>query len=334
MKNSLKIMKMASISSMILLGMFLVACGGDGGEGGVSPFVISYTGLTTQATIDENNAEDLSTGAFIGYIAGSAVGLESVQSAGQERIGQPLTLRLPQALEEALHRLDITSHLGGAVVSAILCESRTLDGDCGGSAYGYVCVDNVSGSFDGYFVFYSYCSEDVTISGRLDFSGRVDLSTLDFLQLSFSFENVTFGTGADSLTLAGTISYDYTSSPVSATMDMRCRDNSTGKVYWVADYTIYMTEGPGYVDVEISGRYYDPDCGYVEVNTEEPLRVYDGDDWPSDGALVVIGDTGSEGGSTMARLAALSSTTYELEADTNGDGSYDWYSGVLNWSDL
>jgi len=30
MKNSLKIMKMASICSMVLLAMFLVACGGGG----------------------------------------------------------------------------------------------------------------------------------------------------------------------------------------------------------------------------------------------------------------------------------------------------------------
>jgi hypothetical protein len=96
-----------------------------------------------------------------------------------------------------------------------------------------------------------------------------------------------------------------------------------------------MSEGTGYVEVEIiSGRYYDPDYGYVEVYTEGPLRIDDGDDWPSDGVLVVTGDTGIAGGSTMARLTALSSTTYQVEADTNGDGTYDWDSGVLYWADL
>lgn len=43
---------------------------------------------------------------------------------------------------------------------------------------------------------------------------------------------------------------------------------------------------------------------------------------------------GGGGGSTMARLAAFSSSTCQVEADTNGDGIYDWNSGVMNWSDL
>jgi hypothetical protein len=334
MKASLRIMRTVSMFSMILLAIFLTACGGDGGEGGVSPPVISYTGLTTQSTIDENNAEDLATGAFIGYSVWGEVGLVSLQSGGQERIGQPLTVRLPQVLEEALHRLDIASHLGGPVIAAIQCDSEMFLGDCGGSSYGYVCVDDVTGDFDGHFEYNSYCSEDVTISGRVDFSGGMDLTTLEFLQLSFSFESLTVVSGADSLTLAGTISYDFTSSPVRVTMDMLYCDNSTGKVYWVANYSINVTEGSGYLEVEISGRYYDPDYGYVEVYTEEPLRIYDGDDWPSDGVLVITGDTGIVGGSTMARLTPLSSTTYQVEADTDGDGTYDWDSGVLYWSDL
>ena len=78
-----------------------------------------------------------------------------------------------------------------------------------------------------------------------------------------------------------------------------------------------------------SGRYYDLDEGYVVVSTDSPFRVYDGDDWPSEGVLVVTGD-----GSTKARLTVLTSTTFRVEADTDGDGSYDFDSGDLNWSDF
>jgi len=83
-----------------------------------------------------------------------------------------------------------------------------------------------------------------------------------------------------------------------------------------------------------SGRYYDPDEGYVVVSTEEAFVIYDGDDWPLQGVLVITGDTGSEGGRTKARLTVLTSTTFRVEADTDVDGSYDWDSGVLDWSDF
>jgi hypothetical protein len=118
-------------------------------------------------------------------------------------------------------------------------------------------------------------------------------------------------------------------------MTMLLQDNSTGKVYKVEAYTLTLTEQVNYADVELlSGRYFDPDYGYVSITTTTPLRIYVGDNYPSDGVIVVTGNTGIAGGSTMARLTALNSTTYQIEADTNGDGAYDWNSGVLNWSDL
>jgi len=317
---------------VIALGlMTIVATGGGGGDGGGAPPGISYTGLTTQAVIDEDSAEDLATGAYMGYSTGSEIPIGAVQSNWNSDIGLPLNLRLPQVLEEALYRLDITSHSGAAPFGAIQCDSETIPGDCGGSAYGYLCVDDVSGAFDGYFDFSSYCSEGVTISGRADFSGTIDVYTLEFLQFSFSFDNVTVVSGDYSFTLAGSISYDFTSSPVRVTMDMLLSDNSSGKVYWVADYTMNLTMGPGYVDVEISGRYYDPDYGYVNIHTPDPFRIYDGDDYPSYGILFLEGNTGTAGSFTCAWLQVLSSTTYHVEADTNGDGTRDFDSGVLSW---
>ncbi len=83
-----------------------------------------------------------------------------------------------------------------------------------------------------------------------------------------------------------------------------------------------------------SGRYYDPDEGYVVVSTDTPFVIYDDDDGPLQGLLVITGDTGSEGGRTKAWIEALSSTTFQVKADTDGDGFYDWESGDLDWSDF
>jgi hypothetical protein len=118
-------------------------------------------------------------------------------------------------------------------------------------------------------------------------------------------------------------------------MTMLLGDNSTGEVYWVRDYTMTVTEVAYYaVTFEISGSFYDPDYGFVLLSTPVPFLIDYDDDWPSEGVLVLTGDTGIAGGSIEAQLTALSSITYRVEADTNGDGFYDWNSGVLYWSDL
>jgi hypothetical protein len=210
--------------------------------------------------------------------------------------------------------------------------SDTIDGDCGGSASYTISVDNQTGNFNGSFNFNSYCDDGVTITGGVTFTGQVDINTDDLLTFTFSFNSLTCTAGSDSFTLNGNISWDVTGSPATITITMLLQDNSTSKVYWVQDYTIEATEGAGYVDIEVSGRYYDPDHGYVTFTTPTPFRIYDAYDYPSQGVLVITGNTGSEGGPTRARLEALSPTTYRVQADTDGDGFYDDYdSGILYW---
>ena len=332
MKSTLKIMRMVSISSMILFAMLLAACGGGGGDGGATVETpgISYTGLTTPATIDEDNAEDLAAGAFEGGSMGAAMGgLGAIETGEGGHIACPRMLKVSQVLEDSLRQVDLISRSDGTFIGAVTTESGTVHGDCGGSGSYTISIDDQTGEFSGTLDFSSYCDGEVIISGATSFSGEIDVDTGDILKFNFSFDNLTGTLGTDSFTLNGNISFDVTASPATMTMAMLLQDNSTGKVYWLRDYTMTATEGANYVDVELSGRYYDPDYGYVNITTNTPFRIYDGDDWPSEGVLVITGD-----GNTRARLTVLSSTTYQIEADTNGDGSYDWDSGVLNWSEL
>lgn len=319
----------------VLLAVSLTACGGGGGGGGGGSLSgISYTGLTTQATIDGNNAEDLSTGAYQGGQAGAAIGsVGAIQTGESGPVGHSRMLKVSQVLEGSLRQVDLMSRSAGTFVGAIYTESNTIYGDCGGSASFTVSVDDQTGDFSGSFTFNNYCDDEVTISGAASFSGRVDLSTEELIEFSFSFNNLTGTSGSDSFTLDGDISIDNTVSPATMTMTMLLKDNNTGKVYKV-DYNYIMTEEANYIEVEASGTYYDPDYGYVSITTTVPLCIYVGDDYPSDGVIVATGNTSIGGGSTMARLTALTSMTYQVEADTNGDGIYDWNSVVLNWSDL
>lgn len=327
-----KKLKMTHVVLTILLAVSLMACGGDGGNG-ESPFGISYTGLTTKARIDENNAVELSTGAYQGGQIGAVFGGVGVIQTGESGpVGCSRILKVSQVLEGSLRQVDLMSRSGGTFVGAIYTESDTIYGDCGGSASFTVSVDDRTGDFSGDSNFSNYCDDGVTISGAASFSGQVDLNTEELLEFSFSFDNLTVTLSSDSFTLDGNISFDTTASSV--TMTMGLKDNNTGKVYWLEDYNMTLIGWWNYIEVEVSGRYYDPDYGYVTITTPIPLRIYDSDDQPSDGVFVITGNRGIGGGSTKAMLTALSSTTYQVEADTNGDGTYDWNSEVLNWFDL
>jgi hypothetical protein len=83
----------------------------------------------------------------------------------------------------------------------------------------------------------------------------------------------------------------------------------------------------------ISGDFYYPDYGYVSLTTEQTLIIDASTMTPTSGVLVVSGENGSAGGPTRARLTCYSSGQFQVEADTNGDGEYNWTSALLSWDE-
>jgi len=90
-----------------------------------------------------------------------------------------------------------------------------------------------------------------------------------------------------------------------------------------------ITEFAGYIEIEIFGRFYHPDHGFVNLTTTEPFIVHNEDDWPTSGLLVIQGDK-----NTKAELSARDQLTCFLAVDTDGDGAIDWESGILNWKEM
>ncbi len=99
---------------------------------------------------------------------------------------------------------------------------------------------------------------------------------------------------------------DLLASPVDVDMDLLMRNNSTGKVYWTHNYYLRISYGPDYIEFYMNGRFYDPDYGYVDSESTIEIRIYDGEDWPSLGRLIVEGDEGMAGDSSKARLTMIS----------------------------
>ena len=57
--------------------------------------------------------------------------------------------------------------------------------------------------------------------------------------------------------------------------------------------------------------------------------MHDGDEWPESGTITVTGANISK-----AKLTTIDHLTCTVEVDRDGDGTYEWNSGVLNWEDL
>jgi len=113
------------------------------------------------------------------------------------------------------------------------------------------------------------------------------------------------------------------------TIELDCvlRDDATKVAYKIQNFNIALTNGSGYVDADISGRYYDPKQGYVDITTPTPLRINASDYWPSSGVFHGAGDNDA------AAFTALSNTTYQLDIDSNDDGTPD-ATTTGAWSDL
>ncbi len=336
-KGRLKVFHSICLVSIIVFGLVaIIGSGGGGGSGGGSSSGLTYTGSETLASISDGNAQVLATGAYTNGSTGYAMStIASLQTSGNEQTGYPLLLKVSNILTDSLEQVDFRTATDGSGSRATETVSGIV-GDCGGTAAYSIEFNEGTGLFEGSFSFSNYCNQGTTITGAVTFSGTVDVNNDNaLLSFSFSFVALTVSSAGNSLTLDGTLSINTVGSPSTLTLDVFVRYNTDGNpVYWVRDYTLIVTEGSGFVDLQISGIFYNPVEGYVTVSTDTPISVNDGDDYPSSGVLIVTGNPGTAGGNTKAKLTFVSSTTYRVEADTDGDGTYDYNSSDLFWADL
>jgi len=318
------------LSIVCILG--LVACGGEGGGGGkdfapAEPTGLMYTGVNSPAIIDSDNAAELASDAFIGGETGSNLGMFSSVADAQSTIERKIKLyEVVQLFDGALHKIDFSNHRGDLL--AVKTEQDTVIGDCGGSASYTVEMNDLNGTFTGLMTFNDYCNGNTFISGTAGFYGQVTVDASEFLYFNLSIDMINLTSGDQSYVIDGDVSVDVSGSPSVASLDMFMKDSS-GEVFWVNNYSLIISEGVDYFDVNATGRFYNPTYGYVDLSTITPVRTYNIYDWPSSGELQIIGGEG-----TKAQLIVVDENFLRIIADTNGDGNYNYDTGQISWSDL
>lgn len=299
--------KMLSFFTLTVFVSLLAACGGGGG-GGETGGGIPYSGIQAQVIVDQSNAEDVSMGAYDGGTTGDALGgTFSAVQAGAE-VTYPAKSRLKtvtEAIKDALAQVDTDAAASGTTVAAFMTTGGTEDGLCGGQMTmstdmmdpaAWDLTDPTNITFSGAITFINYddCDGEV-MDGAVSFTMTMNSNGQSLGTFDVTFNALTTTTDTESFTAGGTMNmtsaYDQQTFDTTETvrLTMVVRDNNTGKTFKAQDYTVVLTEMGSYYEETISGRFYDPDHGYVDIFTDAPLRTNLYEDWPSEGILRFVG---------------------------------------------
>jgi len=285
---------------------------------------ITYSGVTTPAFVTSGNAAALLSGALQGGQTGNAFGSIAALS-GAAAPHRARTLLVSQTLAQILEQLDFSALKPSA--AAVNNVSNQLAGNCGGQAAYTGIADDASRQFYATFTFSNYCQDGTTFSGSATASGQVD-SLLGFSSLSVSFTSLTIASLGDTFTANGYEIITPAAGAFTVKLNVLLQDGASNRVYRFDQLLFTVQQGSGLVDLSItSGRYYDPRYGYIDLTTPTVLVINDGDYWPSSGILTGTGFNSS------ATVTALSNTVYQLDVDSNGDGTTDFTATGL-WNSL
>jgi hypothetical protein len=225
-----------------------------------------------------------------------------------------------QALKEiygkAANGQRITS--GRFAPRAVVTESGTLSDGYGGSISYSLSVDDQTGAFTGSFTASNFHGDTgSTISGAMMVSGSYNIAGGSFDHINFTLSSVTVMDTSSSVTVTGTV-HLLNGNPATGTVTLYLTDNVTGKTDWIDNFTVNVTEGVGYADVTLSGKIYLHEYGSVVISTSTPFHFLAGNTNPSSGTMIA---TGASNG--RAKLTISNSTSYTVDVDANGDGTYE-----------
>lgn len=287
---------------------------------------IDYIGIRSQATISSINAAQLTGGALAGGLTHEEPERAALNhSPIATRKAAFIPLRFPLVLGHSLLKIEISRALITFSQTDYITDSGNLDGSCGGNFSYQLEINKESEKFSGRISFIDYCDYGLKISGETHVGGNFDVDSGAFESADFSFDELI----DNSHILEGEISIDLSDSPILATFSAYSTTDSSGQVFRIKNYSMNIAEFVGNVEVEVFGTFYHPEYGYVELTTTDPFVVHDDDKWPTSGQILIHGDK-----DTNAQLTTIDHLRFEIEVDINGDGIFDWDSGILGWYDL
>lgn len=309
---------------IVLIGMMFVlnSCGSSGG-GSKNSNGLKYSGKTSKATITKDNAKEIMSSFFTKQNGGMGSGFAVMGKAlpHDEKRVQLSYLALYNSISTLL------PNKGGTFLNKSLRKMETnievMEGNCPGKEGEAIIkekYDEETGEFSATATFKDYCIDDLTISsGTMSMAGTMEEDET-FEEWNITFSGINASIGACSSTMHGdmTIASDYLSSETTIIINMLTIDNVSKKVYKIEDLIMDMS-GDYYMVVDLSGKYYDPDNGYVEITSPNKMQIYGDDISFSSGEIRATGAN-----KASVSLQAIGGGQYKIKGDFNGDGFYEY----------
>ena len=335
-------MKRIIMISMAMMVSVLSACGGGGDTAAVAPAPagITYTGAVTPASITTINANALAGNVSGNTNAATALAVGATVSSAKR---SNVTRHLPQ-LGGLTRKLVVQGRSAAAVATgAIVAINSTQAGPAGGSVTLTGQVDDVLGTGSITATFSNYV--DV---GNVVMNGSMTISVLAFdalagvpVDMSLTLNNLSVSDAVSSLSMSGSMrdQVRLTANREILTVNFVAQDNiSLHQVRlqnFIIDEVFDNINFPTTSNTIVSGRVFDSVEGYVDIVTTVPMIVSNlsTDQYPSIGSMVFTGSVGAFG-ATAVRVTAQSAVNVLVEADTTGDGIYDYSSGIIAWTAL
>ena len=258
-----------AIWTFSVLALLVVACGGggddsSGGGGGISG--PSYSGQTTQATIDETNAKSLALAATDSANSGDNV----------EQLGV--------LFDHVMTSLQ--NQKSGISAQAV------ASGSCGGSATYPDNIDQQQSPITGTISFSNYCLDGgeaghLIVNGQMSFIVQIENNEL--ISMAMEINHFVISYNGDTVTVNATLAFSQNGTLFEYSTDF---SGSSGQTLRVENLSINNDPITGVAIT--SGRVYHPDNGYVDISTTENL-VFDGclNGKPVSGTVLLEGSGGS-----------------------------------------
>jgi len=308
--------------AFIIFSVLLTGCGG-GGSSVSSVGGVDYTGNTSQATISSSNGSILTSGALGNASSTQVFASQSEEEVERVKFSNHMFIsELMTGFEKDLEAPVLNSYRSESVTAAMETYTGSATGNCGGSSSYSLSADSSTGVFSGTLTLVNFCENQVLVNGTISFSGKINITTEKLEYFDFNLNSVNFTQNGDSATIGGTL-HITGSSPYVVTANYVVKEND--KTYKLQDATITIWDGSSYGQIELSGRFYDHDHGYVDVVTNTRFKVSNSGYWPYDGKLTITGNNSS------ATITANNSTTYTVVVTESGTVTS---TTTHNWSEL
>jgi hypothetical protein len=287
----------------------------------------SSSSSSSPATLDETNVDKT-----LAYVVQTVPGCtQGALVTANQAFLDAVSLLNQQVVDKKVSLVPSSNEFDPA---AELTEPINLEGTCGGTITGKLKGDEATGDISGDISFNNFCEGDagsnVQIDGDLSFSGNIDpeAEDLEINNLKGSSKGITLTVNEGSEQRVYTASFNaslsISSDSVSITIkNFTFADQTEGTEVKLQNFAMTVTEGASTTTVTISGTIDVTDQGSVTFQTVGPVTV-------SDDGETISGTIKVSGADNTQILVSIDDGVLTVQADTNGDGTYDYFPDALD----